>query len=79
MAISPRCALLSSGMKKENPVPRRVHAICGNVKSSSVRRPKVSMVHIAGKAKMKLTIPNPKDARRAFMVDAPASAKTVEE
>jgi hypothetical protein len=37
------------------------------------------MVQIAGKAKTKLTIPKPKEARRAVMLFAPAWTKIVDE
>jgi hypothetical protein len=77
--ISPRCAVSWSGILKEKPQAKSVHAICGNVSKSSVRRPKVSIVQIAGQAKVKLTRPNPHEKRRAFLVEAPACAKTVDE
>jgi hypothetical protein len=51
----------------------------GKVKRRSPRRPKVSIVQTAGQAKTKLTRPNPKEARRAVMLEAPASEKIVEE
>jgi hypothetical protein len=51
----------------------------GNVNKSRARRPNVSMVQMAGKAKMKLTMPKPKEARRAPTLLAPAWTKMVDE
>ena len=51
----------------------------GKVKSRSERRPNVSIVHIAGKAKMKLTMPKPNEAISALKSDIPASLKMVVE
>jgi hypothetical protein len=51
----------------------------GNVNRSKVRRPNVSIVQMAGKAKMKLTMPKPKDARRAPTLLAPDWTKIVDE
>jgi hypothetical protein len=51
----------------------------GNVKRRRPRRPKVSIVHIAGNAKTKLTSPKPKDARSEVVKSAPDWAKIVEE
>jgi hypothetical protein len=48
----------------------------GKVKSSRLRRPKVSMVQTAGKAKTQLTRPNPKEAISASFWVYPASEKT---
>jgi hypothetical protein len=73
------CALLSVEIQKENPAARSVQHICGKVKSSKPRRPNVSIAHTAGQAKTKLIRPNPKEARSASMLDAPASWKIVEE
>jgi hypothetical protein len=64
-------------MRKHNPVAKRDHAICGNVKRSKLRRPNVSMVQIAGQANTKLTSPKPRDAMRASRVEAPACLKMV--
>jgi hypothetical protein len=50
-----------------------------NVKRRRPRRPKLSMVQIAGKAKTKLTSPNPKDARSEVIKSAPDSEKIVDE
>lgn len=78
-AMSPRCAFMFSGMIKHNPAARSVQAMLGKVKSRRERRPQVSMVQTAGQAKMKLTNPKPKEARRACRLPAPAFLKTVEE
>ena len=51
----------------------------GNVKINRPRRPKVSIVQIAGQAKIKLIKPKPHVARRALIVLAPASANMVDE
>jgi hypothetical protein len=69
-------------------------AIIGNVNNSKFLRPKVSIVQIAGylvsavqycgeqeyptRAKMVLTRPNPKLAKRLCWTEYPASAKIVE-
>lgn len=65
------------GMSVQRPAASSVHAIWGKVKSRRERRPKVSMVQMAGQAKMKLTMPKPKEARRALYSDVPASLKIV--
>lgn len=78
-AIMPKCAGLLSGIKLHIPAASRDQAMLGKVKSSKVRRPKVSMVQIAGQAKTKLTRPKPKEAMRASASLAPARRKTVEE
>jgi hypothetical protein len=49
----------------------------GKVKSKRERRPKVSIVQMAGQAKTKLTRPKPKEAMRASFSVAPACLKTV--
>jgi hypothetical protein len=51
----------------------------GKVKSRRPRLPKVSIVHTAGHAKMKLMRPNPQEARSAWILFAPARLKIVEE
>ena len=51
----------------------------GNVNKSRARRPKVSMVQRAGKAKRKLMRPNPKEAQRAWYLLNPEWAKMVDE
>ena len=56
-----------------------VTAIAGSVHNNSLRRPKVSMVQIAGKAPRKLIRPNITDAQRADGIEFPGPAKIVEE
>jgi hypothetical protein len=51
----------------------------GKVASKSQRRPNLSIVQTAGQAKRKLTRPKPQEARRAWILLAPASWNTVEE
>jgi len=51
----------------------------GKVKSRSPRRPNVSMVHTAGQANAKLTRPKPNDPNNAFVIEAPASLRIVDE
>jgi hypothetical protein len=60
-----RKTLFSSGRKNIIPAAKRVQAMLGKVASSKDRRPNVSMVKMAGKAKTKLTAPNPSEAKRA--------------
>jgi hypothetical protein len=50
----------------------------GNVTSSKLRRPKVSMVYTAGMAKMKVIRPKPIETSRHSLMLYPASAKIVE-
>lgn len=50
-----------------NPVMNKNIDMRGNVHKSKFRRPKVSIVYIAGNAKRKLITPNPKEARRAWI------------
>jgi hypothetical protein len=78
-ATMPRCAELVSGMKKHMPAASKLQHMLGNVKRSSPRRPKVSIVHTAGHANKKLTAPKPKEARSAPMLLAPESLKMVDE
>lgn len=52
------------GSVLERAAARRHHVIWGKVKRRRLRRPKVSMVQRAGKAKTKLTRPKPQEARR---------------
>ena len=54
-----------SGMKKAIPVMRRKNAIKGKVVRSKNRRPKVSIVQMAGAEKTKLSVPNPSEATNA--------------
>ncbi len=49
-------------MSEQRPAANILHAMLGNVKSNKLRRPYVSIVQIAGHAKMKLISPNPKEA-----------------
>jgi hypothetical protein len=51
----------------------------GKVKRRRARRPKVSIVQMAGKAKMKLIRPNPKEAKRAWKSLKPDFLKMVAE
>lgn len=67
------------GIRKQHPAAIKHHAIFGKVKSSKFRRPKVSIVQMAGKAKTKLTRPNPKEERRVSRVFDPASLNIVDE
>lgn len=79
-AMAPkRASPAESGMKKHIPAARRVQNMLGKVKIKRPRRPKVSIVQTAGQAKRKLIRPKPQVARRAFMLEAPASEKMVEE
>ena len=59
--------------------PRIMAHMFGNVKISRVLRPKVSIVHIAGKAKMKLVKPKPQEMNKALRVSNPALTKMVAE
>jgi hypothetical protein len=52
-AMRPMWAGLSSGMRKHNPAAKSVQAMLGNVARRRFRRPKVSMVKMAGKANRK--------------------------
>lgn len=61
------------------PVISKQIAMHGNVVSNSLRRPKVSMVYTAGRAKTKLTMPKPQDPSRAEMVLNPPCWKIVDE
>ena len=69
----------SEGTKKENPVHRRNRAKNGKVKMRSGRRPNVSMVKKAGRAKSQLRIPVPIDAKRAEVRLYPPCSKMVVE
>lgn len=57
-------AELDSSMKNIDPAQKSIRAIQGKVVRRRLRRPKVSIVQIAGKAKTVLTSPKPKDASR---------------
>jgi hypothetical protein len=63
---------ISAVIQKENPVNSKNIDISGNVVSRSLRRPKVSMVYIAGRAKTQLVIPQPSDVMRAMRWLKPA-------
>ena len=77
--MSGKRAALLSGSKNIKPVAIKHQAMFGKVNKSKKRRPKVSMVQIAGHAKMKLMSPNPKDARRHWRGEKPPCSKIVEE
>jgi len=62
-------------MLKLKPAKSMVSAISGNVRSSSERRPRLSIDHIAGNAPMKLTKPNTQEATKAPNIEKPAWAK----
>jgi hypothetical protein len=62
-------------MKKEKPVKRRNIHMNGNVVRSRLRRPNVSIVYTAGIAKSQLTIPVPRETRRALDLEKLASMK----
>lgn len=51
---NPICAMEDFGIKKLSPAPRSDKHMQGNVKSSRLRLPKVSIVQTAGQAKRKL-------------------------
>ena len=76
--MSARWALFELDIREQSPTASILQAMLGKVNKSNARLPKVSMVQIAGKAKMKLMSPNPQDAQNAFSSDAPAFLKTVE-
>lgn len=69
----------SSGSKKQQPAATRHHAMLGKVKRRRFRRPKVSIVLMAGMANTKVTSPKPNDANKTSRVLLPVCAKTVEE
>jgi hypothetical protein len=56
-----------------------VIAMNGRVHSNKLRRPRVSMVQMAGKAPRKLTSPKMQEAIKALKVEKPALEKIVEE
>lgn len=61
------------------PAARRDQHMFGKVKRRRPRRPKVSMVQMAGQAKAKFTAPKPKLASRAVCKEAPVSEKIDDE
>jgi predicted naringenin-chalcone synthase len=83
-AMSGIRAGLPSGMRKQSPaaskdqalfkqsqhknIKREITYMLGNVNRRRLRRPNVSMVQTAGKAKSQLTRPKPQEARRASRV-----------
>lgn len=71
--------VVPASMSVQRPAAKRVHVICGNVNSRRDLRPKVSMVQKAGKAKSQLTMPKPKEPRRASKSPMFASLKMVVE
>jgi len=60
---------------KANPVIKRKMAIKGKVVSSKLRRPKVSIVQMAGNANTKFTAPKPNEANNVCIDEKLASAK----
>ena len=60
------------------PAASNVQNMLGKVESRRPRRPKVSIVQIAGKAKRKFTNPKPNEAMSAVFSEAPPSLKMVE-
>lgn len=51
----------------------------GNVKRSKVRRPNLSIVQMAGRAKVVFTKPKPREDKSVERVLSPASLKMVDE
>jgi hypothetical protein len=78
VAIAPRRPELL-GILNENPAPSRDHTMLGKVAEISARRPKVSIVQMAGQAKAKLTRPKPHEARSAARLLAPVCENIVAE
>jgi hypothetical protein len=66
-------------MSAQSPAASSDQAMLGNVKRRRARRPKVSIVQMAGKAKRKLMSPKPKEAKRAWKSVKPDFLKMVEE
>ena len=67
------------GTYNANPVTKRKIDMSGNVVRSNARRPNVSIVKMAGAAKIQLRAPKPRDAASADMVLKPDSSKMVAE
>lgn len=63
------------GIEKLKPVKNMKADIRGNVVKSKLRRPKVSIVYMAGIAKSQLIIPNPRLADKAEIGKKPPSRK----
>lgn len=70
-----KCAELSNGIKELRPATNMVTAIIGRVRRRRDRRPKVSIVQIAGKAPTKFMKPKTQEARRALKSLKPESEK----
>jgi hypothetical protein len=62
-----------------DPVKARKKPIVGKPKRRRVRRPKLSIVFIAGIAPNQLIIPNPQLAKRALNWEKPLSTKILDE
>lgn len=69
---------LEGGIVNERPAADITRAIGNRVRRRRERRPRVSMVQMAGKAPRKLTRPKMQEARRAAEGEKPASEKMVE-
>lgn len=69
----------SFSIQNEKPVQKRKMDISGNVVSSRLRRPKVSIVYTAGRAKIQFVIPQPNDTRRASRSPNPADLNMEDE
>ena len=64
-----------AGTQNEKPVKSRKSAMSGKVLRSRLRRPKVSIVYIAGMAKRKFMTPKPREAARADWSEKPEEEK----
>jgi hypothetical protein len=65
--------------KNIDPAQNSMSAMSGKVVKRRFRLPNVSIVQIAGRAKMVLTSPKPNDARRDCLTVYPAWEKMVDE
>lgn len=65
------------GIQNEKPVKSMKRAMSGKVLRRRLRRPKVSIVYIAGMAKMKFITPKPRDAASADWSEKPEVEKTL--
>ncbi len=65
-------------MRKQKPTKKRQMDIKGNVIRRRLRRPKVSIVYTAGRAKTQFMIPKPREADRADILENLASMKISE-
>ncbi len=61
-----------SSIQNEKPVQKRKMDISGNVVRRRLRRPKVSIVYTAGRAKIQFVIPQPSETSRASRRPKPA-------